>query len=222
MKTKMLIVMASVLMHGTLASNANAQKGMGEPSGVGRQTVKPEVVSLSGKLTEIKTGPCEKTTGRSPIGTHILVETAKGEKLNIHLGPAAAVSDIAARLSPGQEVTAKAFRTDKMPENHYVAQTLAFGKTTVALRDEGLRPFWAGGRGVWPTSAAVRQDEDTAVQRPARGGGARWAGGRRGGGPPCAGGRPAGGPPWAGGGWRGGRGPDAIPWGNQAVPEKRP
>ena len=212
MKATMIFVVASTLFCGTLVTNARAQKGMGESSGVARQAVKPEIVSLSGKLVEIKTGPCEKTTGRSPIGTHVLLETTKGEKLNIHLGPAAAVAGTIAKLSTGQTVTVKAFRTDKMPEKHYTAQSLTFGKTTVELRDAGLRPVWARGGAVSDGSGAVHDADDVAGSRPSPGrGGPPWAGGRRGGGPPWAGGRQAEGSPWPGAGpWRGGRGPDAM------------
>ena len=192
MKTTMISMAAVLLAMGTLLPNAIAQKGMGDSDGVARQAIKPEIVSLSGKLVEIKTGPCEKTTGRSPIGTHILLESMKGEKLNIHLGPAADVAAAVAKLSIGQEVTVKAFRTDKMPEKHYTAQSLTFGKTTVELRDAGLRPVWARGGAVSDDSRAA---DDVAGPRPGQGrGGPPWAGGRRGGGGP----------------WRGGRGPDAM------------
>jgi len=201
MKTSVTLDVLLVLAFGAFTTHAYAQKGMGEPTGVARQAVKPEIVSLSGKFVEIKTGPCEKTTGRSPVGTHILLETAKGEKLNIHLGSAAAVADTVAKLSLGQEVTVKAFCTDKMPDGHYTAQSLTFGKTTVELRDAGLRPVWAGGRAGLGSPATDQDADQSPVQRPGRGrGGPPWMGGRQGGGPPWAGGSP----------WRGGRGPDAM------------
>jgi len=201
MKTTMIFVVASTLLCGTLVTNAHAQKGMGESSGVARQAVKPEMVSLSGKLVDIKTGPCEKTTGRSPVGPHILLEVAKGEKLNIHLGPAAAVASTVAKLSIGQDVTVRAFHTEKMPDNHYTAQSLTFGKSTVELRDAGLRPAWASGRAGLGSPATDQDADQSPIQRPGRGrGGPPWMDGRRGGGPP-----------WAGGGlWRGGQGPDAM------------
>jgi hypothetical protein len=200
MKTSMTRGVLLVLACGAFSTPAYAQKGMGEPAGVARQVVKPEVVSLSGKLVEIEAGPCEKTTGWSPIGTHILLETAKGEKLNIHLGPAAAVADILGELHVGQEVTVNAFRTDKMSENHCTAQSLTFGKTTVDLRVASLRPVWASGRAVSGTSTTVQDADQSAAQQPGRAGGPPWADGRRGGGPPWAGSGPG----------RGGRGPDAA------------
>ncbi len=148
MRSFVIVVAATVVLFAIAVPVARAQRGVGDPSGVASQAVKPKTVSLSGKLVEVKTGPCESTTGRFPVGTHIILETAPKQQLNIHLGPADAVADIVAKLSPGQALSVKAFRTEKMKENHYVAQSLTFGKTTVALRDAGLRPVWAGGNAV--------------------------------------------------------------------------
>ena len=185
-----------------LASTALAQKGVGDLSGVAGQPIKPGIVSLSGKIIEVKTGPCESTTGRSLVGTHVILETAEKELLNVHLGPAAAVADTVARLSVGQPLAVRAFRTEKMKEKHYVAQSLTFGKTTVELRDAGLRPVWAGGN-VGPQRTAAGQ----AGHGRARGPG--WGRGR--------------GPGWgsgAGPGWgRGGRPWAAPPQPEAAVPK---
>jgi hypothetical protein len=125
---------------------AYAQKGVGDQAGVASQAVRPQVLAFSGKLVEIRTGLCEKTTGRSPVGTHIFLETPDDKTLNIHLGPAAVLADTVAKLSARQEqdLSVKAFRTEKMPENHYVAQSLTFDAKTIELRDKTLRPVWAG------------------------------------------------------------------------------
>lgn len=148
MKRILLVVVTAVALGDWLVGMACAQKGTGDATGVARQAVKPEVTSLSGKLLEIKSGPCEKTTGRSPVGTHIILETAKKEKLNVHLGPATAVAEAIEKLTVGQEIAVKAFRTDKHKAQHYVAVSLSFDKTTIELRDDTLRPVWAqGGRG---------------------------------------------------------------------------
>ena len=135
--------LTSAVVFGLATSTAYAQKGVGDSTGIARQAVRPEVVSLSGKLSEIRTGLCESTTGRSPIGTHIIVETPDGKKLNVHLGPEAAVADMAAKLTVGQEVTVQAFRTDKLNAQAFVAQSLTSGKTQIELRDAELRPVWA-------------------------------------------------------------------------------
>jgi len=96
----------------TSATEALAQKGMGELSGVARQAVKPEVVSLTGKVTAVESGPCELTTGRASIGTHVMLETEDGESLNVHLGPQVAVAELAKRLKRGTALSVRAFRTD--------------------------------------------------------------------------------------------------------------
>jgi hypothetical protein len=138
------VAVATVVVLGTwLAGAAYSQKGAGDATGVARQAEKPEIISLYGKLLEIKTGPCEATTGQSPIGTHLILETAEKEKVNVHLGPAAAVAETAAKLTVGQEIAVKAFRTDKLKDQQYVAISLTFDKTTITLRDDTLRPVWA-------------------------------------------------------------------------------
>jgi hypothetical protein len=192
MKTTLLLLTLAMVC-GPLPRIALAQRGMGQASGVARQSVKPDVVTLSGTLAEIKTGPCEKTTGRSPIGTHLLLKTDKGDALNIHLGPQSAVADTVAKLTAGQAISVRAFRTELMPDKHYTAQSLTVGQTTIELRDAGLRPVWAGpgsGRGRAALPPAEAKGGSAAPSTP----------------PAPAPGRAAGGPPWAGGG----RGPDAT------------
>ena len=146
MRTAVTVTIA-VLVSGAVASPVHAQRGMGERTGVGRQPVKPKVVSLAGSVLATETGPCEKTTGRADAGSHVLLRTPKGTKLNIHLGPATAVDYVVEQLTVGKKVTVHAFRTVKMPDNHYVAQSLALDGNTIRLRDEALRPFWARGNG---------------------------------------------------------------------------
>jgi hypothetical protein len=133
---------------------AAAQKGMGEPTGVARQAVKPPIETMSGTIKEIKTGPCERTTGRSLEGVHLIVQAKNGKAINLHQGPAAALEDILDHLSAGQQITFEAFRTDAMPPDAYVAKSLKAGDTAFELRDDNLRPNWAiaaqGGRGGGP------------------------------------------------------------------------
>jgi hypothetical protein len=130
---------------------AAAQKGTGEPTGVARQAVKPPIETMSGNIKDIKTGPCERTTGRSLEGEHLIVQAEAGKTINLHLGPAAALEDVLDQLSAGQQITFEAFRTDAMPQDAYVAKSLKAGDATFDLRDDSLRPNWAiaarGGRG---------------------------------------------------------------------------
>jgi len=184
-----------MLCSGISSTFAYGQRGTGQSAGVARQPAQPELVTRSGKVLATESGRCRLTTGRALVGTHVRIETAEGKELNIHLGPETAVRDAASRLIAGKNVTAKAFRTaSKCRTNEYVAVSLAVGDETIQLRDENLRPVWAGaggfGRGL------------------GRSQGSGWGPGRRSGFTPNAGYCPAwGGPPEGRGGLgRGGRG----------------
>ncbi len=178
MKTKVVPLTMVVVWCGVALPRAHAQKGMGERTGVARSVAKPEVVSFSGKVLATETGPCEKTTGKAVVGSHFLLETAEGKKLNIHLGPADAVDHIVKQLTVGKEVTVRGFRTAKMPQDHYVAQSVAFGETTVRLRDEGLRPFWAQGSGLSRGRGGSGRGSGPGPAGPGYARGSVWGGGR--------------------------------------------
>ena len=135
---------------------AYAQRGVGDPSGVASQAVKPEIVTLSGKLIEIRTGRCEATTGQSPVGTHIILEAPDGKKFNIHLGPADVIGDKVGKLSVGEDLAVQAYRTDKLKAQEFVAQSLTSGETQIELRDAQLRPVWAQRSVGTPASGAGR------------------------------------------------------------------
>jgi hypothetical protein len=131
------------------ASDVYAQRGTGDQAGVAQQADKPELVSLSGKVTAIETGPCEQGTGRAAVGTHVLLKTTKGKELNVHLGPEGAVDHVADKVKVGETLSVKAFRTQQMLKRHYVAQSLVIGDEKIELRDEDLRPLWAGNPNAW-------------------------------------------------------------------------
>lgn len=145
MRCTQLAAIALTLAWGVGFSTAYAQRGMGDPTGIVRQGLQPEVVTLAGEVIEVQSGPCEKSTGRSLSGTHVLVKDTKGTTLNVHLGPTVQVAGIAENLKPGIKLQLQAFRTEKMEANHYVAVVLSYGDQTIPLRDESLRPLWAGG-----------------------------------------------------------------------------
>jgi hypothetical protein len=193
---------AGMLLWGVAAPAVHAQRGVGDQSGVARRAATPEIVGLEGKVSAVKTERCQMTTGRAYLGTHFVLKTADKKELNIHLGPAGVVDSISAKLSAGAKVKVKAFRTAAMPENHYVAQSLTIGDDTIKLRDENLRPSWAGGGAGWGGGAGF--------QRGGRYGGAGMGYGRgRGAGPRWGRGRGYGrgyGRGWGGGGqgWQSG------------------
>jgi hypothetical protein len=135
-----------------LALSAQAQRGTGEQEGVAQQPQKPAIVTLEGTVEQVLEEECTHTTGRYKVGNHVLLKTDDEQTLNVHLGPAAvsAVESVAKVLEPGQTLRAKVFRTQRMAKDHYVAQQIEVDDKTYTLRDENLRPVWAGrggGRG---------------------------------------------------------------------------
>ena len=132
-----------------MAQKGNGRAGRRRPGGceTSRESFCPGPSRIS------KRGPCERTTGRSIEGVHLIVQSQDNKAINLHLGPASALADVIEKLSPGQEITFEAFRTDRMPKDAYVAKSLTAGGKTFALRNDSLRPKWAGpprGEGRWP------------------------------------------------------------------------
>lgn len=139
-----LMAVWAALLACVAAPTGFAQKGKGESAGIARGAEKPETVEVSGKLIRLKEGPCEQTTGRAAVGVHLILQDRDGNEINLHLGPRAAVSDMVDSLEIGQDITAEAFRTPELAEHEYVARGFTAGDRTHRLRDEDLRPVWAG------------------------------------------------------------------------------
>ena len=126
------------------AQDAFAQKGKGDVEGIAQKAEKPEVVEISGKLKRVKIGPCEKSTGRAEEGVHLLLQDEKENEINLHLAPKDVVGPVVKDVRISQKVTAKAYQTEKCAEHEYIAQNFSFNDKTYRLRDEKLRPYWAG------------------------------------------------------------------------------
>jgi len=140
-----------VVAIGLLGTTANAQRGTGADTGVAQQLATPSIVTKSGKITKLETGPCENTTGRSTSGVHLLIQEPSGDQINLHLGPAEALNNVTDQLAPGQSLSFEAFRTDRLPAAHFIAKTLLLDDEVIRLRDDNLQPSWAhGGRGRGP------------------------------------------------------------------------
>ena len=88
-----IVIFVSVLIVLIWTVTAPGQLGMGDNKGIAQQKLKPRLVRILGKLQEIKTHPCESTTGKAELGTHLILKDKHGRELNIHLGPAPAVSE---------------------------------------------------------------------------------------------------------------------------------
>jgi hypothetical protein len=147
METKSVYLSAALFALAAFASPAIAQKGTGEQTGVARQGLKLPIEAMSGTIKDIKIGPCEKTTGRSKEGAHLVVQAADGATINLHLGPTFALREELKQLAAGQEISFEAFRTERMPKDAYIAKSIKAGDKVFALRNDSLRPRWAGGRG---------------------------------------------------------------------------
>lgn len=127
-----------------LCHPASAQRGTGQRDGVSRQGARPEMVSVHGTIAEVKVGPCEMTTGRAIIGAHVMLETAEGNLLNIHLGPTPELDYLVDALRVGDPVVAEVFRTERLAEDAFVARVVTLNDKSYTLRDRTLRPVWAG------------------------------------------------------------------------------
>jgi hypothetical protein len=139
------IVVLTALM--TSVPTTWGQWGMGDNEGVVRQALQTQRTVIEGTVKEIVTETCENTTGPFATGMHLLLTTSEERQYNVHLGPVVLVKDLLAPLKAGQSVTVQVFRTENMPAEHSVAITLTCDGKTVRLRDENLRPVWAGRQG---------------------------------------------------------------------------
>lgn len=130
-----------------LTASAYAQRGLGNASGMARGYLQPEIVSIEGTLDHIKTGPCEQATGYAYIGTHLFLQSENSDELlNVHLGAAFAVEPYVDDLKPGDKILVRAFQTDEMSPTEFVAKEVTSNSRMIELRDNNLRPFWAGER----------------------------------------------------------------------------
>lgn len=146
-QSKAASVAVALVCLASFVAPALAQKGMGDAVGVARSGTSPSIVGLAGTVTAVKTSACPTTTGRSTTGMHIMMKSSDGRMINLHLGPATVLEPYRDRLLEGSNVNAHAFRTDKMPEGAYVAQSIQLGGEAIVLRDAALRPTWALGGG---------------------------------------------------------------------------
>lgn len=141
---KILILISLILMTLPVFS----QKGTGSQTGIAREATNLEIIYISGMINEIKVGPCQNTMGRSNSGTHLIIEVDNNNTLNVHLGPSTEVSHLTNKLKIGQEITIKAFRTNNLSENNFIAKEIFADNQIYTLRDSNLRPVWAEkGRG---------------------------------------------------------------------------
>ncbi len=175
MRSSLLSLTAATMLIIAAAPLAFGQKGAGNDVGIARQTPRPKVETVAGTVVAVETQPCEHTIGRGQIGTHLLLKTDAGATLNVHLGWADAVAGTAKKLTKGKKVSATVFRTDDLSPGHYVAQTLTIDGQTASLRDDTLRPEWAGGGGRAGMQAGMGRGPGWGAGGPGR---SRWSSGQ--------------------------------------------
>lgn len=120
------------------------QKGLGDDTGIARSGERPPLTVVDGVVKEIDKGICEKTTGCGQYGAHAIVTTDDARTLNIHLGPVGELGQVLDRLQPNTKVKMKVFRTTRMKADQFVAKEIQVNGETQTLRDDSLRPVWAG------------------------------------------------------------------------------
>lgn len=126
----------------TMAVAGFPQKGTGDNTGMSQQQLNPELLKMEGVIEKIEIAPCKYTTGKSTSGTHFMVRT-DDKLINVHLGPTAEVSKLIS-ATENDPITLTLFQTGRLPEDEYIAkEVIVNGKNTV-LRDENLKPVWAG------------------------------------------------------------------------------
>lgn len=146
--TRTLIILCIVFLSLIVAVPAwPQQRGMGDDAGLARQRLQPLTTDIVGVVEAVEQAPCALTTGRAAEGAHVILRTSDRGRVNLHLGPVAALPDLLARLKPGMAITAAALWTDQMPDNAYVARTVTVGDRTFTLRDQAFRPAWRRGPG---------------------------------------------------------------------------
>ena len=121
---------------------AYAQKGMATSEGTAQNDLPIDLVELKGVAQYVEEGPCAFTVDKSISGMQLILMTAEEQEINVHLGPVWAVS-IWTEGIEGQAVKLIAFRTKKLPENHFIAKELEWDGQKAVFRDGYLKPFWA-------------------------------------------------------------------------------
>ncbi|MCA8931555.1 MAG: hypothetical protein KDA49_03765, partial [Rhodospirillaceae bacterium] len=108
-----------------------------------RQSMRPTIVQLAGTIEEVQVGPCQQTRGPKATGVHVRLRTSE-RLVDLRLGPAEVLDGLPDRLLAGQKLSVSAFRREGLPDDAFMVQALTLGDETHVLRDETMRPVWAG------------------------------------------------------------------------------
>ncbi|MEM8506508.1 MAG: hypothetical protein AAF717_01710 [Bacteroidota bacterium] len=102
-----------------------------------------EMVELNGVALNLVEGLGLRHLDNLDLGMYLILKTPETQEvIYINLGPAWAVS-IWTEGIEGQPVKLIAFRTEKLPEHHFIAKELEWDGQKAVFRDGYLKPFWA-------------------------------------------------------------------------------
>ena len=138
---KICLIIAAMIMN--LAGQA--QQGNRENEQLAYNEPQHEVLYLSGVVSEIKVETCGHDNRPNRACMYLVVGAKRGHTL--HLGPALAVSKYTKGLENGKKITALVFKTDNMPNNHYVIKEFTVDQQNRVIRDDKLVPVWSGSKG---------------------------------------------------------------------------
>ena len=174
------LIGVAVAVAAAISGPASAQRGVGDNEGVVRSGVPVDLTAIDGTVTDVRRTQCANSTGRFVDGLHLIVDTVDRGVVNLHLGPAVALEDLAAVIEAGDLVSADVFRTDALPADALVATAVTVGDAIYALRDETLQPVWAvaGDRAFGAAPAAGRRGGGRGGQGggAGQGGAGQWGG----------------------------------------------
>jgi hypothetical protein len=101
------------------------------------------VETISGTVIEVERLGPQRVERLSQV--HLLLKT-NGERVIVQLGPESWLAQHNFNLAPGDSVTIKGSRINRLRETFLVAGEVKKGNQVLSLRDENGRPLWGRGR----------------------------------------------------------------------------
>jgi hypothetical protein len=138
---KTTLALSVVLLAGLAAVAAVQGTGKATPS----SHYDPATVeTLKGTVEEVKLTSFGR--GRMGGGVHLLVSSGE-ETVEVHLGPRYFLEDSDFEVEPGEEIEVTGSRVPMRGRSAVIAREITLGGYSLALRDSGGVPVWAGPAG---------------------------------------------------------------------------